>query len=94
MGMQDLQALEGALASLGDGPFVHGAGVTTIDCVLYGMTANALFTAANYPCDADSPTAKLQAGAFPRLLAHYKHFESEYGHKIRDVVSAGGTSPS
>eukprot|EP00961_Rhodomonas_salina_P167990 2264696-Rhodomonas_salina.1 len=61
------QALEDTVASLGEGPFVHGekrhagsgtdvpfAG-STIDCVLYALTANVLFTAANYPCDPGQP---------------------------------------
>mmetsp|Transcript_30288 Transcript_30288/g.59149 ORF Transcript_30288/g.59149 Transcript_30288/m.59149 type:complete len:277 (-) Transcript_30288:1910-2740(-) len=90
MGEQDLQAVEDMVLSLGEGPFVHGDKVTTIDCVVYAFTAQVMWTAATYPCGSGNPTANMQAGRYPRCLAHYKHFESVYGPKLREVTQSTG----
>jgi len=85
-GNLDLLSIENKIANRG-GFFFDGETPTSIDCALYGMTANALFTAKNYPVKSrDDPVKQLLDGKYPKILEHYEFMEKMYGRTLEEKV--------
>jgi len=85
-GIKDLQTIEQLLSDYDGGYFFRGMAATSIDCVLYAMTANAIFTAKNYPAPAHSPVQRLKRGEFPKIMAHYRFMSAVFERLLRKIV--------
>lgn len=94
LGRKDLQTIENEMVNYDGGYFFGGETATSIDCILYGMSANAIFTAINYPVPFDAPAYKLFAGDYPNILQHYKFMEAAFDGDLRTIVDPESESAS
>ena len=85
LGRKDLRRIEDAMVDYNDA-FIFGDHPTSADCLLYGMSANAIFTAINYPLPKNCAEQMLADGVYPKILRHHHFITRTYIDKLRQAV--------